>query len=46
MEPPGEDDNSKLKYIDMKYIKILRWNYQEKMIKVNLNSRQIDLDNI
>ncbi len=28
MEPPGGDENSKLKYINIKYIKILRWNHQ------------------
>ena len=41
MESPGGDDKSKLKQIDMKYIRVLRWNHQEEMTKVNIN-RQID----
>ncbi len=38
MEPPGGDDNNKLKYINIKYRKILRWNHQEEMAIVNLNT--------
>ena len=36
MEPPGGDDNSKPKQIDIKYNKLFRWNPKQEMTIVNL----------